>query len=393
MARLLILSPAPFRGGAEEYALTIGRAALGRGWEVHAAFPRTPGMVSLVRDYEQSRIAYHRLEVLDPVIHWVRPIRERFLQFTRTAQLLLRLRPDVVQVVLPWPSRYLGGILACAFLRIPTAVVFQLAPSRMGFSKWALQAYRWARRWATQEWVAVSENNRGLLAESFAMPREAFKVIYNGAAVEGTDNCSDAASVRRSREELRHELGLPPESRLITTVARLVPSKGYQDLLEVLPALAGEFDDIRFLWVGGGPRAEALSEAAREKGVRDRILFLGYRPDVPRLLRASDLFAFPTHSEGQPFALIEAMAHGLPVVTSDANGIPEVVQPNVHGLLFPAGDRARLLESLRFALRNPELMGQMARAARERSAGFTREKMCAETLALLDSLHATAASR
>jgi len=104
------------------------------------------------------------------------------------------------------------------------------------------------------------------------------------------------------------------------------------------------------------------------------------------LLQASDLFVFPTYFEGQPFALLEAMAYGLPIVTSKASGIPEVIAHGIHGLLFRTGDRCELLETLRWSLRHPEEMRVMAENAQLRSQDFSEEKMLKETLEVLQQL-------
>jgi glycosyltransferase involved in cell wall biosynthesis len=111
---------------------------------------------------------------------------------------------------------------------------------------------------------------------------------------------------------------------------------------------------------------------------------------VPLLLKSADLFVFPTHFEGgQSFAIAEAMAYGLPIVTSNASGIPEVIRDRTDGLLFRSGDSCDLLETLRWALRHPEKMREMAESAKQRAQDFTEEKMISKYLEVWKRLSRT----
>jgi glycosyltransferase involved in cell wall biosynthesis len=106
----------------------------------------------------------------------------------------------------------------------------------------------------------------------------------------------------------------------------------------------------------------------------------GYRTDVSRFLSSGDLFAFPSRFEGLPFALLEAMAYGLPVVASDATSTPEIISDRVHGLLFPSGDCEKLSQTLVWALEHPEEMSRMAERAACRTQDFSEETMLRHTL-------------
>ena len=151
--------------------------------------------------------------------------------------------------------------------------------------------------------------------------------------------------------------------------------------------LAPEFPDAHFLWVGDGDLREHLERRIQEAGLVGRVILTGYRADLARFYRSADLFVFPTHFEGgASFALVEAMACGAAIVSSDASGIPEVIEGGVHGLLYPSKDADALTRSLRHALQNPAKMETMARRGRERAAELTEERMCQDTLDALQQL-------
>jgi glycosyltransferase involved in cell wall biosynthesis len=376
--RLLITSPSPDRGGVEEYALTIAIAAMQMGCEVHAAFPQTPETESLVEDFTQQGVQYHPLQHYSAQAGIIGRIRNAVLRLAQANALFIEVRPNVAMVNLASPVQSLDQLLVCGVFNIPTVVVFHSIPFRFAFSRLKLKLYAWART-RNQQWITVSQNNRKLLCQSFQLPEQQIRCIYNGVKLEPP--LEEDLSILRDR--LRQELGLPQTSQLVITVGRLDLEKGYGDLIPIIPEIVRAFPEVRFVWVGEGEHRDALMAQVRDHGVEDKVLFLGYRRDVPRLLRAADLFVFPTHFEGMPLALLEAMAHHVPVVASDIESIMEIVEHRQQGLLFQVGDRNDLRSTLTWALQHPDRMSQLAQNAKRRVQEFSEERMVEETLKLL----------
>jgi glycosyltransferase involved in cell wall biosynthesis len=378
--KFLMLLPSTVRGGVEEYALKIMVAAAQQGWEVHAAFPQTDQTTSLIKDLTAKGIQYHRLEIGEgepTQIGWM-------IRFLRTLFLLLKLRPSVAQIVLPWIDRGFGSIMACGLLQIPLVVRFGLLPPYpVHQGERRIKLANWARA-RNQQWVAVSNNNRKLISESFQMPLAELRCIYNGTRTVASSH--DSPAIQSIRQEVRQQLGLKETDQIAITVGRLAAQKGHSYLIPAIPHLVKEFPDLRFVWIGDGEERENLVSQLQSYEVADRVLLLGYRSDVSTLLSAADLFIFPTCFEGHPSALLEAMAHRLPIVASNASSIPEIIEPGVQGLLFRVQDSCDLLESLRWALRHPQEMQIMAANAQQRTQQFSVEKMFEETLGLLQSL-------
>ena len=226
-----------------------------------------------------------------------------------------------------------------------------------------------------QRWIAISKNNRSLLSELFQIPEDEITCIYNGTQSIRSVSFNKGEKVI-SRQRVLDDLDLSETTKLLITVGRLNFQKGYGDLIPAIPHIVREFPDVRFIWVGNGDLRDSLEAQIQNYQIADKVLLLGYRSDVGRLLQSADLFVFPTHFEGgQSFAIAEAMASNLPIVTTDASGIPEVIHHRVHGLVCRTGDSCDLLESLRWALKHPDEMQTMAQNAWDRSQDFTEEKM------------------
>lgn len=382
--KLLTIRDYPEQYGAEGHMLRVAVGAAQRGWEVHAAFPQTEGTASMLQTCLAAGIRVHTFDVL-----YNRSLPRaalKVVRIQRTLHLLKKVRPDVAQITLGWPTEAPGFALACALANVPALVVFQLAPEKVAFPPFLLRACAWAgtRR---QQWVAVSEQNFRALRESFQVSDNQLKLIYNGAESEAAENRFCIEKIPLLRREVRSELGVPENSRLLLTTGRLNGQKGHADILAVAGVLLQEFPDIRFVWAGTGEEQEALEKTVREQSLERSVLFLGYRSDVPRLLKASDLFLFPSHFEGGCSSSIrEAMVHELPIVASDAGGIPEVVRHHRHGLLFPARDTNALHQTLRHALACPDSMQEMARNARARIQEFSAERMIENYLAAFEEI-------
>ena len=380
-----MIFPSTQRGGVEEYALTIATSAIKQGWEVHVAFPKTDGTTFLIQDFQAQGVNYHCLKIAESSTNKLKTVVKHFLRLIRTVFLLLKLKPNVVQINLPWADHCFGSILACGLLRIPTTVVFQLMPFYISISSIKLKLYTWARA-RNQQWIAVSKHNRQLVCESFQIPKEQVLCIYNGTKLIPDTINGDDKDIDTLRTQLRQGLGIPENSQVALTIGRLHSQKGHSDLIPAIPHIVKEFPEVRFVWVGDGEIREYLKNQVREYSVEDKVIFVGYRSDVSRWFKSADLFVFPTHYEGQPFALLEAMAHSLPIVTSNASAIPELIEHQVHGLLFRTGDSCDLLESLRTALKNPQRMQKLAQNAQLRIQEFSEEKMIQETLIVLKQI-------
>jgi glycosyltransferase involved in cell wall biosynthesis len=164
-------------------------------------------------------------------------------------------------------------------------------------------------------------------------------VIYNGV---DSDRFAPG-----SRSEARARLGLSSQEPLLLYVGNLKSSKGCLDLLEAFPALLAEQSRARLIYVGAGPCRNALLERAAALGCSDRVSLIGAvaHAALGDWFRAADLLCLPSHNEGVPNVILEAMACGIPVVATRVGGIPEVV-PEYAGLLVPPQEPAALSAAL-----------------------------------------------
>ena len=161
------------------------------------------------------------------------------------------------------------------------------------------------------------------------------------------------------RGEARRRMGVSPDSFVVATVSRLVPQKAVADAIDALARVR----DVTFVVIGDGPERAELRTRAAGRGLH--AVFLGARDDVPELLAGVDVFLLASKWEGEPIALLEALAMRLPCVATATAGSREILEGSGAGLLTPVGDVAELAEALSRLRHEPELRRQMSAVARD----------------------------
>jgi glycosyltransferase involved in cell wall biosynthesis len=148
--------------------------------------------------------------------------------------------------------------------------------------------------------------------------------------------------------------------------AQFIPRKGYDVLLEAIPAILRHHPKARFFLFGKGPLHEEISGKIRSAGLGDSVSLQGFREDLPRVLPCMDLLVHPASMEGLGVVLLEAAASGLPVVASAVGGIPEAVVHGETGLLVPAGNPGALASAVTGLLADPDRAKEFGDRARDR---------------------------
>lgn len=189
--------------------------------------------------------------------------------------------------------------------------------------------------------------------------------------------------VTGERAGIRNKLGL--SGTVLITVGRLVPWKGMVTLIEILPQLKEIVPDIYLCIVGEGPQLSALKNKADELGVTDNVRFTGRldKADLAEALVASDVFVLNTSYEGLSHQLLEVMHIGLPIVTTDVGGNPELIKDTVTGILVPYNDKQELLAGIERAATHDSFTKTMVANARLRVKDFNEERVVEKLVEVL----------
>jgi glycosyltransferase involved in cell wall biosynthesis len=171
------------------------------------------------------------------------------------------------------------------------------------------------------------------------------------------------------RQRVRTALGTPDDRPVILMVGRLVVEKGYPELIEAMRGVDAELWAVgdRLVSDHAGSIDSHRQVAAADPVLRERVRFLGYRGDVAALMRAADIFVLPSHREGFPRSIVEAMLSGLPVVATDIRGSNEAVIDGETGTLVPVAYPRALADALNALVADPQRRAQFAAASLSRA--------------------------
>jgi glycosyltransferase involved in cell wall biosynthesis len=361
--KILYVIPTLDRGGSEVHLIGLARALAFHGEDVHIVTLLRRGSCSPLLD--GSGVTLRCLN-LSGTFDFPR-------LFARLVPILREGKFNIVHTFLS------GFDLLAAF---PAALAGRpvILGARRELASWMKRRHRLFRSLGKPLLTGVvccSEAVRAFVLREERLPPERVAVVRSGV------DCERYRRTPAARTAIRSELGIPADELLFVTVANFGREKGHPVLVEAAGLLPSESAErSRFLFVGDGPLLGEVRRLVEAKGLATRILFAGSRQDIPAILSAADLFVLPSLSEGLPNALLEAMAGGLPVISTRVGGIPEAVEHGRTGLLIGPGDAGALACSMAELAADRFRREAMGRRALERAAEFSLDRMVQGYLAL-----------
>jgi glycosyltransferase involved in cell wall biosynthesis len=221
--------------------------------------------------------------------------------------------------------------------------------------------------------ICVSELVRRSYAEAFPALAEMFLEIPNGIRLQDYEKLPP-------RAECRARFKLLPGAKLIGTVGRMVPVKNHKLLIEALARVRQEVGDVHLAIIGEGEMRESLAAYAADMGVSEYVSLVKETPKIDYFYGAIDIFCLSSDSEGMPLTLLEALASGVPVVSTEVGGMPEVIESGKTGYLVPKGSAEFLAKRIVELLQDPSKAQQLALAGRAMvHERFPAEKMIRAT--------------
>lgn len=221
---------------------------------------------------------------------------------------------------------------------------------------------RWTARHLTSHFHAITHAVKGWAVEALAVPPGRITVVERG---RDPRRLGEPGPARRAAA--RERLQLPADAEVLLAVGRQEFQKGHRFLLEAMPTVLATHPSALLLVAGrqGAETASLQAMVERSARLRASVRFLGHRDDLPEVLAASDLFVFPSLWEGLGGAVLEAMALGVPIVTSDLEPLREVVEDGRCASLVPTGSPPALAEAIGSLLDDPDRARRLGERGRE----------------------------
>jgi len=272
----------------------------------------------------------------------------------RLINLIKERQVDIIHTHL-FSSHLWGGLAAVLF---PRCVLFRTEHNMSEWKNFTRRSIDRLLSLRTDLIVAVSEPVRSSLSVRSRIPLSKIQTIENGINLDRLKGEGNPA------EKLK-ELGIPPGSMIIGCSAALTPKKGHRYLLDAAEVILTKRENVYFLLLGEGELREELSAEIQVRGMAERVLLLGSRPDAVEIVAMVDIFVLSSIREGLSIALLEAMALGRAVVVTGVGGSVDLIRNGISGFLVPPRDGPALAEAMERVLADTGLKQRLGIAAKE----------------------------
>ena len=226
--------------------------------------------------------------------------------------------------------------------------------------------------------VSVSDKVQQILAPAIRASQK-LQVVHSGIDIDRFQYSDKGI--------LRKEYNIPKEVKIIANIAAIAPHKDYFTFVDTAEVLLKSNQELKFLIIGGDGGEEALIKAyIAEKKLNDYFILAGFRKDIPEILPEISVFLFTSKEEGLGTSVIDALACGVPVVTTNAGGIPEIIQDEVNGFLAPVKKSNKLAELVNYVLLNTEVQDRIIKEGKETAQQFSKKRMAEKTYLVYQEL-------
>jgi glycosyltransferase involved in cell wall biosynthesis len=236
--------------------------------------------------------------------------------------------------------------------------------------------------------IAVSHSTADFVAGARQIPRSKIKVVYLGVPLEDFSRPRTADEIAAARQEL----DISPGEFAVGTVTRLHDSKGNSFLVDAAAQVIAARPGARFFLVGEGPLLGDLEAQAARLGLGNRFVFAGFRRDVAATLSAFDLSVFPSLWEGTPITAFEALAMGKPIVSTDADGLLDILTHDRDALIVARRDATALASAIVFMMDHPETRARLGASAAETGRRYDIDRFVRRMERLYTLLHEVSAT-
>lgn len=330
---------------------------------------------------EEARALGVKVVAVPSLVRRIAPLQDLCALFS-LLRLIIREKPDMVHT-----HTSKAGILgrwAAWLARVP--IIVHTAHGHVFYGHFGPLASRFfvllERLMAsiTDIMIALTQGERNDYIKYFVSSQNRTATIHSGVEID------DYLSARVNIEEKKRALGICSGGLVVGTVGWLLPIKGPMRLLNAMESVWQDYPEATLVFVGKGDLETELRAKASHMGTADRVHFLGWRDDIPEIMKILDVFVLPSLNEGMGRVLVEAMAAGRPVVASRVGGIPDLVKHHENGFLVEPGDENGFSTAIKELMADRIMRNQMGEKGRIMARDFDVKTMVGKIDALYASL-------
>ncbi|MFH1662131.1 MAG: glycosyltransferase family 4 protein [Candidatus Falkowbacteria bacterium] len=347
MKKILYLVTQSELGGVQRYIYDLA-TNLGDEFEVSVAFGEQGEKGELAKKLKQAGIKYHVIKNLKRSISPINDIKALF----EIRKLIKTLKPDIVHLNSSKIS-ILGSIAKLLITRYPLLVTYTVHGWVFNepLPQWKKSFYKYAEKFTARfknKIICISKLDYEIAKNDLKIPEKKLALIYHGI------KNINFLSRDEAREKLYSISNSPSPSEgegrgevLIGSIGNLYKTKGYEYLIEATRLLVDAGLDVKTIIIGEGSERKNLEDLIGQLNLKSRVLLTGRIDNASELLKVFDVFACSSVKEGFPYAILEAMQAGLPIVSTNVGGIKDMIENNVDGLLVEPKNPHKLAEKIK----------------------------------------------
>ncbi|HPN81607.1 MAG TPA: glycosyltransferase family 4 protein [bacterium] len=376
--KILYIITQPEWGGAQRYVFDLAIFSKEQGHQVMVAAGQVGEQPLLEKSAEQSIKTYQ----LKNLVREISPLKD-LAAIWEMKKLYQKLQPDIIH--LNSTKAGITGAMAAIFYQRRHRLIYTAHGWVFNepLPKWKKNIFLWLERLTARykdEIICVSEFDRQSALNHKIAASNKLTTIHNGID-EGK------MEFLPKTEALKELIGnadfqVADSDVVIGTIANFYPTKGLEYLIEAVHLLVTDYSlAIRLIIIGGGEKQYALEKIINDKKLGDKILLAGRKENASRYLQAFDIYVCSSVKEGFPYSILEAMSAGLPIITTNVGGIPEIIDDNITGLLVASKNPDQLAKKISRLADNKTLAEKLAgRAKTTVQQKFSKEKMAEQTM-------------
>jgi N-acetyl-alpha-D-glucosaminyl L-malate synthase BshA len=353
----------PTFGGSGVVATELGIALSSRGHEIHFITYHQPVRLEAL---QHPNIHFHEVNIPDYPLFKYQPyelaLSSRLVDVIQNSQI------DVLHVHYAIPHAYAAYMAKKMLLDI--GVQIPIVTTLHGTDITLVGSHPFYRPAVT---FSINHSDR-VTAVSESLRQDTLRLFDIKTKIEVIPNFIDTEKINRLGKPCERSLLAQKEEKILTHISNFRPLKRIMDVIKIFEGLSSEID-CKLMMVGEGPEKVKAIEYVEKTGLEDKILFLGNSNEIDKILCYSDLFLLPSEKESFGLSALEAMTHGVPVISSNAGGISEVNIDGVSGYLADIGDVDTMIVRAKELLSNDVLHAQFKKQAKEQASKFSLEKI------------------
>lgn len=360
--KILFYTDTPNIGGAEKQMLLLVKHLDQKGYQVSLAYGKYSKIAKMHDDFAKYCKSIHIL----PAVHKHDP-----RHYLSLKKVLRSGDYDLIHIHLWNPGSCRYAFFAANHLNIPIITTehdpFELTGLKRQIKNNCLKK--------TSQTITISNDNYRLLGEHYKVSDNRLNLVHNGIEMDRFLDIKKCTNLPVQDDEI-----------VITCIAELHPRKGHKFLLRAFKKLQEETSHVKFalVLVGEGPAEKELKdECLNQKNIH----FLGWRNDIPQILKASDIFVLPSLKEAFGLVILEAIASEVPVIATDTGGVPDIIKNGKTGYLVPPSNSEKITEAIHLILQNSNQKRSIITSAIENvKQNFTAEQMTRNTIKVYNKI-------